>query len=233
MIGIGTKFAPGNQAMAIAWKAGFRRAELWTDAKVLARWQEILKLAKSFPFDFAIHFPNQLDQSTETLDHTIALYRGLNARALIIHQPHLHRHGQALLDRYPSLNLAVENHKLSLEGFHHWAESNPGLTLDIEHLWKYTLDDAPLDVLLSHLKTFLARHVAKLHHIHMPGYLPGQPEHRPFYCSRDMVLDVFDLLATFEFSGLIVSEVNEEFQNPFDLQMDVLLFESWKACRPS
>ena len=231
MIGIGTKFTPTAEAMAVAWEAGFRRAELWTDARVLARWREILEQAQPYPFDFAIHFPNALDQSAQSLDDTVSLYRGLNARALIIHQPHLHRHGQALLDREPSLKIAVENHKLSLEGFQFWAESNPGLTLDIEHLWKYTHDDAPLTVLLDHLRAFLAQHVRKLHHIHMPGYLPGQPEHRPFYCSRDMVLDVFDLLAEFDFPGLIVSEVNEEFQNPFDLRMDVLLFESWKAGR--
>ena len=68
----------------------------------------------------------------------------------------------------------------------------------------------------------------KLRHVHLPGYLPGFPEHRPMYCARDMVFGVLALLAEFRFEGLIVSEVNAEYQNPNDLRMDVLLFETWR-----
>src|SRR6185437_8983938 len=108
------------------------------------------------------------------------------------------------------LPLAVENHRLTPDAFLDWAQRNPGLTLDVEHLWMYTLRDAPLSNLLAEVRSFLSRFAHKLRHVHLPGYLPGQPEHRPMYCSRDMVLAVFSLLEEVHFTGLIVSEVNPE-----------------------
>src|SRR5262249_14479037 len=110
-----------------------------------------------------------------------------------------------------------------------WAMNNPGLTLDVEHLWKYTLQDAPLSTLLSSVKEFLREFSGKLRHVHLPGYLPGADEHRPMYCSRDMVLGVLSLLQEVDFRGLIVSEITLEFQNIHELQRDVLLFERWRV----
>ncbi|MBI2481182.1 MAG: hypothetical protein HYV60_21850, partial [Planctomycetia bacterium] len=78
---------------------------------------------------------------------------------------------------------------------------------------------------------FLSRFRDKLVHVHLPGYAPGGDEHRPMYCCREMVLPVLTLLADYEFDGLIVSEVNPQFQNVHELQMDVLLFERWQQLR--
>lgn len=228
MIGIATKFAPEPAAFATAQQAGFRRAELWTDDTVLSRWEEVAGLAREHPFDWAIHFPNRLEQSSQTLERAVALYRALDCTALVIHQPHLDRHGAVLKRLDSQLRLAVENHKLTPEAFQRWAEESPGLALDVEHLWKFTLRDAPLEEVLAFVRRFLDRHASRLLHVHMPGYLPGWAEHRPMYCSRDLVLGVLSLLAEVEFSGLIVSEVNLEFQNLHDLRMDVLLFERWR-----
>jgi hypothetical protein len=150
---------------------------------------------------------------------------------MVIHQPHFDRHADALLALAPEMRLAVENHKLDPDGFRQWAEGNPGLTLDVEHLWAFTLRDAPLGVLLGRVKDFLEEFSGKLLHVHLPGYLPGHPEHRPMYCSRDMVLGVLSLLEEAHFEGLIVSEVNPEYQNLHELKMDVLLFERWRALR--
>jgi sugar phosphate isomerase/epimerase len=229
MIGVATKFIPTAAHYEAAWKAGFRRVELWTSAAVLAAWTELAALGQSFAVDHALHFPNQLDLKADTIGNAAALYRALDCRAMVIHQPHFDRHAQALRQLDPGLRLAVENHKLTPERFRDWATRNPGLTLDVEHLWKYTLQDPPLDVLLAHVRGFLAEFAGKLLHVHLPGYLPGQPEHRPMYCSRDMVLGVLSLLEEVRFEGLIVSEVNPEFQNIHDLQMDVLLFQRWRT----
>jgi hypothetical protein len=231
MIGIATKFAPRSPSFETARQAGFRRAELWTDAAVLAGWQSVARLARSYPFDYAIHFPNRLDQPPEVLDAAVGLYRALDAGALILHQPHQDRHGAKLAERCPGIRLAVENHHLNPDELTTWAESNPGLALDIEHLWMFTLAGAALAQVLAEVERFLERFAGKLYHVHLPGYLPGQPEHRPMYCSRDLVLGVLDLLERFHFEGLIVSEVNPEFQNIHDLTMDVLLFERWKLLR--
>jgi hypothetical protein len=231
MIGIATKFSPTPGAYEAALAAGFRRAELWMDDIVLAGWEAVAGLASSSGLRHALHFPNRLEQSPETLDRVVALSRAVDASAVVIHQPHFDRYSAGLYRLAPDLRLAVENHKLTPEGFLEWAGGNPGLTLDVEHLWKFTLRDAPLAKLLAEVRTFLSRFAEKLRHVHLPGYLPGQAEHRPMYCSRDMVLGVLSLLEEARFPGLIVSEVNSEFQNAHELRMDVLLFERWRETR--
>src|SRR5688572_26071711 len=113
MIGIATKFAPTPSAFEVAQQAGFRRAEIWTDANVLLRHEEVAALARSYPFDYAIHFPNRTDQPDEVVEAAAALYRDLDARALILHQPHQDRYGERLAELHPGIRLAVENHKLT------------------------------------------------------------------------------------------------------------------------
>src|SRR6202011_3008068 len=112
------------------------------------------------------------------------------------------KYQQALLALEPGIRLAVENHHLNPADFTAWAERNPGLTLDVEHLWKFTLEDVPLSRLLEEVRTFLKRFGDKLRHVHLPGYWPGLAEHRPMYCAREMVLPVLSLLAEARFEGL-------------------------------
>ncbi len=225
MLRLATKFKPDAPAFETAVRAGFHHAELWTDADVLLGWRRVADLARAYPLGYALHFPNRLDQPPEVLRGAVELYRALDARALVLHQPHMDRYGAALLALDPDLRLAVENHRIdSIDG---WAGPNPGLALDVEHLWMFDNDHRPLGEILAFVRDILHRYAPKLQHVHLPGYLPGQAQHRPMYCSRDLCLGVFDLLASVGFTGLVVSEVNEEFQNEHDLRMDVLLFERW------
>lgn len=228
MLRLATKFVPEPAALETAYSAGFRHAELWLDAAVLARWQEVARLAGDYPNGYALHFPNRLDLAPETLEQTVALYRSLNSRCLVIHQPMYDRFREALLRLEPGLRLAVENHRLTPEQFLGWAERNSGLALDVEHLWMLTLGDGPLRQLLDQLRAFLERFGDKLLHVHLPGHWPGLGEHRPMYGAREMVFPVLSLLAEFGFDGLVVSEANPEYQNYPELRMDVLLFDAWR-----
>ncbi len=228
MLKLATKFAPERPLLEQAHRAGFHFAELWLNAAVLADWRAVADLCRDYPFGYALHFPNRLDQAGHTLEEVVQLYRALDCRSLVIHQPHFDRYGAELTRLGPELRLAVENHNLDPEAFRLWAERNRGLALDVEHVWKFTLPGAPLARVLEEVRTFLAHFAGKLEHVHMPGYYPGLPEHRPMYGSRDLVFGVLSLLAEVGFDGLIVSEVNTEYQNPNDLRMDVLLFEIWR-----
>jgi sugar phosphate isomerase/epimerase len=228
MLRLATKFAPQASAFEAAHRAGFRHAEIWLGPQVLDDHANVLRLAAHYPNGYALHFPNRLDLSPEALRRTVALYRGLNSRCLVIHQPMSDAYRDDLLRLEPDLRLAVENHRLTSEGFAAWAEGNDGLALDVEHLWMLTLCDAPLNALLGALAAFLGRFKDKLRHVHLPGYWPGFREHRPMYCSREMVWPVLSLLAEAGFDGLVVSEADAEFQNDQELRMDVLLFDAWR-----
>ena len=229
MLKLATKFQPETHALETAYRAGFRFAELWLGATVLAQWPSALERARAYPNGYVLHFPNSLDLNAEMLKATVALYRQLDCRCLVIHQPMHDKFAGALQALDPELRLAVENHKLTPAELDRWAESNAGLTLDVEHLWKFTLRDGSLDDLLKHARILIARLGDKLLHVHLPGYWPGFDEHRPMYCARDMIFPILSILDDAHFQGFVVSEVDRAYQNLAELRMDALLFETWRT----
>ena len=228
MLKLATKFKVQPNSIQAAVDAGFTCAEIWLDAKVLENWADVSRLATRSPLQFSLHFPNRGNLTDTHLSQAVELYHSLDCSAMVIHQPMMDLYGRSLLEIDPSIRLGVENHRLSPEDFQRWASSNRWLTLDVEHLWMLTLADCPLAQLLDSVRRFLERFHEKLIHVHLPGYLPGHDEHRPMYCSREMVLAVMNLLAEYRFEGLMVSEVNLDYQNPSELRMDVLLFNRWR-----
>ena len=229
MLTLATKFIPIRTSFETTVESGFQAAEFWLDPAVLAKADDVSKLASEFPLRYALHFPNSGPITDETLRSTIALYEGVNATATVIHQPMFDRYGKALLELAPDLDLAIENHVLNLDQFDRWADQSPGLTLDVEHLWKFTLHDAPFSTLLEHLDRFLNRSAGKLQHVHLPGYLPGQDEHQPIHFNEQLASEVITRLAAHGFSKLVVSELAAEFQTLEYLQRDVQMFDRWRA----
>lgn len=229
MLTLATKFIPIRSAFETTLESGFQAAEFWLDPAVLTKADEISKLSNEFPFRYALHFPNGGDVTEETLRSTVALYEGVNATATVIHQPMFDRFGKALLEMAPELDLAIENHVLNLDQFERWADQSPGLTLDVEHLWKFTLHDAPFSTLLEHLDRFLNRYAGKLQHVHLPGYVPGEDEHHPIHFNEQLAVEVITRLAAHGFGKLVVSELASEFQTLEYLQRDVQMFDRWLA----
>ena len=229
MLTLATKFKPVAPAFETAAKAGYRAAEFWLDGSLLAESEQLAALAGQYPFRFALHFPNQGPITDGMLQGAIKLYRQLETTAMIIHQPMFNRYSKRLLELDPHLDLAIENHVLDLNGFERWGEQSPGLTLDVEHLWKFTLRNAPLATLLEHVDRCLERHVRKLQHVHLPGYLPGGEEHRPTHHSPEMAAEILNRLTECGFTKLVVSEADAEFQIAEELQSDVQFFEKWRS----
>jgi sugar phosphate isomerase/epimerase len=231
MFKLATKIRPSRESLEIAAEAGFSSIEFWTNRAVLADSETLAEWTREFAFDFALHFPNRGDLDPQLLENVSQLYSQLGCEAMVIHQPMFKRYADQLLKCNPNLRLGVENHVLSPKQFTDWARKHDWLTLDVEHLWKYTIGDKPLAALIDQLGEFLQRFGSKLVHVHLPGYLPQQEEHRPMYCSREMVMSVWSLLAELDYSGFVVSEVNREYQNVCDLSMDRLLFQRWEQIR--
>lgn len=223
-----TRFVPTSDALKTAVDAGFRAAELQLSVQLLLDWESVAKLAQEFDVNYSLQFPNRLDVPDQAVENCAKLYRALDCRTLVIHEPMFERHVGRLLELDPSICLAVENSRFRPNRFDSWAENNEFLTLDVEHFWRFTLQDAPTGALMAQLERFLKTYGRKLRHVHLPGYSAGGDVHRPMYCSRDMVFAVLTLLAESNFSGSVVSEVSEQYQNRRDMMMDALLFESWQ-----
>jgi len=229
MVNFATKFDPSQpEGFDMAWDAGFRCAEFFLNPEILDQTDLVLKLAKRRSMRYALHFPNRAQLNEGQLDAAIRLYTSLSCQAMVIHPPMMERYGDGLRARLPEVRLGVENGGLrDAKALEAWAEGNEWLTLDVEHLWKYTHPGKSLDELKEAAAKFLERHGAKLVHVHLPGHLPGFPEHRPLYTSREFAFAVWDLLEAHGFEGLVVSEINQRYQNPQELRMDWLLFERW------
>ncbi len=228
MFKFATKLRPTRESLGRARQVGFRAAELWTNSTSLQESREIAAVSREVDLDYAIHFPNKGSLQAAHLEGASALYRDLNCRAMVIHEPMWRLYGKALIEIEPTLRLGVENHRLDKRAFHAWADGHQWLTLDVEHLWLFTLSGESLSALEKALGRFLDTYAEKLVHVHLPGCLPGREEHRPMYCSRDMVFMALSQLNEAGFEGLVVSEVELEFQNELELEMDVLLFKRWK-----
>ena len=227
MFDLATKFIPERPHFQIAIDAGFRATEFWLSAKLLSQTKEIATVAAEFPFRYALHFPNGGSIAPSELKSTVELYHELNCTAIVIHQPMFKKHGQALLDIDSTISLAIENHKLDPAGFESWAEESRGLTLDVEHLWEFTLPGASFKDLLAQIDRFLDRHAKKLQHVHLLGYHPGGEEHLPVHRHPELAIEVWDRLASHGFGKLVVSEADLPYQTRESLEKDVALFDGW------
>jgi hypothetical protein len=232
MLTLATKFRPDeSQAFDLVYQTGITGVEFWLDAALLANWEGIAATARKYPFRYVLHFPNDGVPGTDALRCTARLYNELNCRTMVIHQPMYDQYGDGLLTIDPSLRLAVENHDFDRAGFDRWAAENRWLTLDVEHLWMATLQDAPLDDLLACLGKFLSQHGKKLCHVHLPGYQIGGREHRPMHYGAEMATSVLGLLADYGYCELVVSEADTEYQTFDELQQDVAVFDRWRQSR--
>ncbi len=225
-LNVATKFVAEEPSFVQAVTAGFGCAEFWLNEAWLLDYKTIVERGQRFPLSYGLHFPNK-PVSDQAVASAIALYRELGCKSMVIHEPIFRRHGEALLALEPELRLGVENHRLTPMEFEDWATIYPGLTWDVEHFWKFTHQDCSLEELLDHAREFLRKHRSRLRHVHLPGYVCGQEEHRPMYSNREFIHAMFDLFAEYEYEGLIVSETEKEFQNPQELRMDVLLYQRW------
>ena len=231
MLKLATKFLPERPAFKQAYDAGFRNAELYLNAAVLACVDDVVEISRDFEMNFALHFPNKPELNETHLRNCCRLADELDVSAVVIHEPMFRRYAELLRAIDPKIPLAIENQRVPADRLAAWVHEQGSVTLDIEHIWKFSLHDAPIEELFALVQGVFKRASACIKHIHMPGYLPGPTEHRPMYTSREFCMGVFDILADHNFVGLVVSEVDMPFQNHFELRMDTLLFERWLDIR--
>lgn len=219
---------PANrEAFATVNETEITNVELQVGAADLLDWESTAAVATSGNFNYVVKFPTTLDLSDEAVESCVKLCASLNCDTLVIHQPMFDKFGGKLAELAPELNIAVENSRLTKAALQNWANTSDKLTLDVEHFWKFTLEDASHETLISELANFLQQYGSKVQHVHLTGYQPDQPVHRPMYCNRETSFAVLGLLAEAGFGGLVVSEVSPEYHNRRDLVMDAQLFASW------
>ncbi len=227
MLRFATKLAPQAPLLQQAIISGFRNTEIWLSDELLDDVDAIITTAQKFHMGYVPHFPNGGRITEQRLQQIVRLYQALECETMVIHEPMFDLYGDRMLEIEPGLSFAVENIRYNLDEFWQWAESHAGLNLDVEHLWLFSLPGASFELWLETLEAFLHRFHYKLHHVHMPGYQPGQPEHRPAYMNPRMACEVWTLLAEYQFQGLAVSELSPEWQTPKHLRQDVAMFEQW------
>jgi len=224
-----TKLEPIASKLDLAQQVGFEFAEFWITEAMLEDVDAILQVAQGRKMGYVIHFPNSGLLDGRALANAARLYRELSCQAMVIHEPMMRSCGSRLLGIDPDLRLCVENSMHRGDRLLNWAEQHDWLTLDVEHFWKFHLQDAPFSELLDRLRDFLDRYVVKIGHVHLPGYAPGHPEHRPAHHHAALACAVFDLLSERGYQHFIVSELDLPYQTERELRADVALFRDWTA----
>lgn len=169
MLRLATKFRPSLSAFETAAAAGFRNAEFYLDASVLDDVDGVIDLAQRFNFGFALHFPNKPELSERHLYAVARLHDELAATATVIHPNMLRRYGDRMKAIHPTISLAEETMRVPADDFLHWVDQHDSVTLDVEHIWKFSLHDGPLADLFALVRTVFSHHGDKVKHIHMPG----------------------------------------------------------------
>lgn len=222
-----TRTNANQESFASADEAEITNIELQLTANDLLSWEDTAKIAEKGNFNFVVKFPTTLELTDEQVANCAVLCAALNSPVLVIHEPMFRKYGKQLAEAAPALKLAVENNRHVPGRLVEWAK-NDHLTLDVEHFWKFTLGDVEETTFLTELATFLREHGSKVCQVHLTGYQPGQPVHRPMYCNREVASSVLTLLAEANYEGFIVSEVSPEYFNRRDLVMDAQLIQAWQ-----
>ncbi len=228
MLAFATKLAPTRKKMQRALDAGFQHSEIWLSSELLLDVDPVIACVRESGLRVALHFPNGGELEETQLANAVRLYRAVESWAMVIHKPMLRSYGRRLALRAPEMVLALENGRQKGDQFDKWAEYHTDLTLDVEHLWKYTLGNCSFPEFMEGLKRFWQRHGSRVRHIHLPGYIPGSPEHSPAYCNPELVNTVWSFLLEQDYQGMVVSELNLDFQTPQHLRRDVIAFQRWK-----
>ena len=228
MLELAARFYHEPRTFKKAIRAGFHGERVLTNATVLANWESVATMARQYPLEYAIHFPTNGELTPGLLDGAVSLYCELACREMVIQPRMCGLYARRLSAREPSLCLAVENGTLGRAGFDRWATEGRWLTLNVKHLSRHTLQDAPLEAFLATVDAFLAVHGGKLRLVHLPGYKDDGDGHRPMCYGPQMVSRLLTRLARAGFSGLVLSEVGSRHQTYCGLWMEVLLFAGWR-----
>lgn len=228
MIKHATRTQASQSDFATADEAEITNIELQLSTDDLLNWEETAKIAEKGNFNYIVKFPTSLEVADEALQNCVKLCAVLNTDVLVIHEPMAKKFGKQLAELAPNLKLAVENNRFTAKRLTEWAESHAALALDVEHFWKFTLEDGDQAKTLELLTQFIRAYGQKIAAVHISGYQPGQQVHRPMYCNRDLTFAVLSALAEKSFSGFIVGEVAAEYMNRRDLVMDRELVASWQ-----
>ncbi|MEM7143799.1 MAG: hypothetical protein AAF591_01610 [Verrucomicrobiota bacterium] len=231
MLTFATKLQPTAANVDAAWNAGFRATEVSLNAAVLKNWRTSVEAMRRHPMQYTLHFPNKGPIGSGKVKKIVKLYRSLNCHAMVIHPGMLKKYGSQLKKKKNPLRLAVENGKIGYDSFCLWAGSHDYLTLDIEHLWKYSLEDCSLADLRHELQAFLWQYGPKIRHVHLPGYKAGQDEHRPTYKNPKLARMVLNLLELDDVPRTIVSETRASLRTPENLAADTKFFNNWSRFR--
>lgn len=229
MLQFASKIAPEPALFQLVHDSGFRNTEIWLSEQLLDEVDQIIETAKQYPLGYVAHFPNRGDMTRERLEAVVKLYRELDFQTMVIHQPMLNQCAERIWEIDPDISFAVENGGMPLERFWQWAEESPGLNFDAEHLWIFTLKGGPYGPFAEIMEDFFERYHHKLRHVHMPGCLPGFPEHRPSYMSPRFSCEIWNLLTRYNYQGMAVSELLTEYQTAAHMEADVALFQEWCA----
>lgn len=225
-----TKFSPEAANFEKAVFAGYQNAELYLTPTRLMSWRSLSKIARCYELNYVLHFPTIGKSSLQTCEDIVSLAHDINCKTITVHEDSLKvaEYVQAL---DPQIQLAVENHSVTYEQLDAWIQSNDCITLNVDCLWKNTLQNCELSELRSVVRRLFHNYRDRFKNVHLSGNVPGSLSKPPLQFSQEMVFSILDILRAERYEGMVVSEIDVEFQTGENLERDLNVFRQWQSTR--
>ena len=227
MFSLATKFSPEAANFEKACCSGYDHAELFLTPTRLMSWRTLSKIARSYEMNYVLHFPTCSKAPHETSEEVVLLAQDINCRTISVHENCLET-AMGIREIDPQLQLCVENQSVELEKLDSWIAANEFITLNVENLWKQTLQDDDFSELESVIRRLFHRHRERIRSVHLSGYRPGRESKTPLAKSAEFTNRIFDILLAENFDGIVVGEIDVQHQTSELLKADLALFHRWQ-----
>lgn len=213
------KSSPDEKIFLDIKKAGLEAVELYLSQSILDESSKIIQLCKRFPFQYAVHAPND-GYDPEIL---LKLTEGIGAKILVFHSIFWEDEWKKIAHTFQNseTKLCVENVSSIHDPSKIVRRYGFGRCADLEHM--------QMECAGVYEEEFI-QYFKKALHIHMTGYVYGSKLwHTHIHHSAEHSLYLLDLLDRAGYGGFLVSEARVSLQTYEEFKRLNDFFEQWKS----
>lgn len=215
---IAAKCRPERKIFSDIKKAGLTAVELYLSKEIMRKPKTISKLCGDFDFQYAIHAPNDYYEPKALAELSASIKAGI----VSFHNIYWEDEWEGIAGAFKGIStkLCIENTHSTHEPLKFMRRYGLGRCLDLEHM--------QMECAGIYEEVFIET-IKEASHIHLTGYLYGSCLwHTHIHHSPQHSLNMLNLIRKAGYSGLVVSEARNCFQNQDEFRGLYNFIKYWK-----
>jgi sugar phosphate isomerase/epimerase len=220
---LAAKCRPDRHLFSAVNKAGIEGLEIYLFEQIIRKPAEIIKLCGDFPFDYAVHAPNDCFSPQAVR----AIAAGIGAKNCVFHNMFWEDEWKEIIREFENsgVKICVENILGVHEPLKFERRYKTGRCLDLEHL--------QMECLGIYEEEFIPW-ISQASHIHLTGYSAGSSLwHTHIHYDKSHGAYMLDLIARSGYAGLVVSEARVSTQTEDEFAALAEFFKNYKNYLPA